>query len=86
MATAIPLDGPLPIEVLVLLLSPEFPELAEECVNILEEPDLDRETKEHQVIGTLQLYQARLEAGLIDQPPSNQSPRTFFEKFLQREA
>ena len=82
MATAIPLDGPLPIEVLVLFLSQDFPELSEECIHILEEPDVDRATKEQQVQGTLQLYQARLEAGLIDQPASNTSPKSFSKKYL----
>ncbi len=85
MATYIPLESTcLPIEMLVTLIARDFPELAQDCDQILDEPDIPRELKEEEVKRTIQLYQMRLEAGLIETPPQQPFLKTSLMKIIRK--
>ena len=51
---------------LVLMLAKEFPYLANDLEGILKETALTREEAEKEIYNTIELYQLRLKARLID--------------------
>lgn len=58
----------LPIEMLVMRIAADFPDLADECTKILEEPNIDRDVLEREVTRTIKFHQLRLQGGFIDSP------------------
>ena len=73
-----------PIEMLVVMLSRDFPDLADQCNEILSETDIPRELRVTEVRRTIELYQLRLEAGLIGQPDTIHQKKHFLPQFLRK--